>query len=244
MHHIRPPRTVFLPALLAVMALGLFHCQHDPFLADEDMTPTDGSDPQTDTLCDPDVVYFDNQVLPILRSNCALSGCHNAATAEEGIVLESYESLMRARIVDTRSPSESKLYEVLVKGDGDERMPPPPAERLDPELIDLIADWIRQGAKNLKCEQSACQTTDLSFAGTILPILKVRCVGCHSGTSASGGIRLNTHAGVKAVADNGRLMGAITWASGFKPMPEGGAQLPDCEISQIQAWVDQGALNN
>ena len=38
-------------------------------------------------------------------------------------------------------------------------------------------------------------------------------------------------------------MGAITHATGFIPMPNGGGKLADCEISQLQKWIDNGALN-
>ncbi len=223
--------------------LGITSCKHDPVLSDDDMMPTDPADPEAP--CDPDVVYFDRQVLPILKSNCALSGCHDSQTAEEGIVLDSYESLMAADIVDTRGPSESKLYEVLVETEGDDRMPPPPANRLDQELIDRIAKWIRQGAKDLECDDTgSCETEEVSFSQTVQPILQTHCVSCHGGDFPSGGIRLNTHAGVKSAADSGKLTGALTWAAGFVPMPDGGDKLPACDIDQIVAWVDSGAPNN
>jgi hypothetical protein len=44
--------------------------------------------------------------------------------------------------------------------------------------------------------------------------------------------------------NNGKLMGSITWASGFSPMPKNASKMPDCEIQKIQKWIDQGALNN
>ena len=39
-------------------------------------------------------------------------------------------------------------------------------------------------------------------------------------------------------------MGTINHASGFSRMPKGGGKLTDCEISQLQKWIDNGILNN
>ena len=55
---------------------------------------TGGGNTPTGVPCDPDSVYFDNQVLPILVSNCAKPGCHDAASHQDGVVLSSYASLM------------------------------------------------------------------------------------------------------------------------------------------------------
>ena len=50
---------------------------------------------QSDTSdCDPSIVYFKQDVLPLLQSNCAKSGCHNEESRKHGVVLNSYENLM------------------------------------------------------------------------------------------------------------------------------------------------------
>jgi len=49
---------------------------------------------------------------------------------------------------------------------------------------------------------------------------------------------------VKTIADNGTLIGTISWETGFENMPQGGDQLSDCNIAKIQSWVDDGAPNN
>jgi hypothetical protein len=46
------------------------------------------------------------------------------------------------------------------------------------------------------------------------------------------------------VADNGKLVGAITHAAGFLPMPQSAPKLSDCNINKIKDWVNRGALNN
>jgi mono/diheme cytochrome c family protein len=97
-------------------------------------------------------------------------------------------------------------------------------------------------------ELTVCNTDPASirYASTITAILSANgCNGCHSGNGAlGGGISLDNYASVKAVADNGRLAGAVSHASGYSPMPKGGAKISDCDIARIQAWIAAGAPNN
>lgn len=90
----------------------------------------------------------------------------------------------------------------------------------------------------------SCVTTNMKFSTDVTPILLANCYSCHSGSVVNGGINLSTYAGVKAVVDNGKLIGAINHSPGFKPMPDGGGKLSACNIAKIQAWVTAGAQNN
>jgi len=90
-----------------------------------------------------------------------------------------------------------------------------------------------------------CDTTTVTFAATITPLLTTYgCNGCHSGTAASGGFTLTSYNGVKAKVTQGRLFGAISHAAGFRPMPEGGNKMNDCDINKFRAWINRGALND
>jgi len=216
-----------------------------------DTTDVDTTDNPVDTTdmgtpCDSNTIYFNQQILPILQSNCAFSGCHDAATAQDGVILESYEQVMQTADVRPFDLSGSDLYEVITEDDEDKRMPPPPNARLTSGQVQLISQWILQGAENLECDEDAqgCDTENRSFAAHIQPVITNNCLGCHSGGAPSGGINLSTYAGVKTVADNGRLLGAIRREAGFSPMPQGAAQLPQCTIDQFAAWVADGAPNN
>jgi len=40
-------------------------------------------------------VCFEAEVLPIFQTNCAKSGCHDAASHQDGYVLNSYDSLFK-----------------------------------------------------------------------------------------------------------------------------------------------------
>jgi uncharacterized membrane protein len=209
-----------------------------------DTMPTDTTN--NGVPCDPDLVYFDQEVLPIFISNCAFSGCHDANSAQEGIILDSYENVFNTGDVTPFNLDESDIYEVLVDDDEDDRMPPAPANRLTADQIQIIAAWILQGAEDLSCDPDAgsCNTENVSFSDVVQPVIVTHCQGCHSGSSPSGGIDLSTHAGVKTVADNGKLIGAISWSPGFEAMPQGGDQLSDCTVDKIESWVNAGAPNN
>ncbi|MBR9921286.1 MAG: hypothetical protein GYB31_10645 [Bacteroidetes bacterium] len=242
--------TLLFASFLAFLIGSQMSCKHDPFLTDIDPDPTDTIDNPVDTTmqgepCDPDLVYFELDVLPILISNCAFSGCHNAATATEGVVLEDFQSVIQTADVEAFDLDGSDLYEVITEDDPDKRMPPPPENPLTQEQINTISKWILQGAQNLECDPGVdCDTENVSYAAIIRPLLDNSCVGCHGGSVPSGGISLETYAGVKGVADSGQLYGAVAWEPGFSQMPQGGNQLPQCNIDQIQSWIDAGAPEN
>ena len=192
--------------------------------------------------CSPDTVYFKQTILPLVTSNCAKSGCHDAISHKEGVILTDYTTIMRE--VKVSSPASSDLYKCLNKT-GDERMPPAPAAEFSLSNKALLLKWIQQGAKNNSCSNTAnCDTVNVTYTASVAPILKTYCVVCHSATSPSAGVDLSTFAGVKVQAANGRLIGSITHAVGYKPMPSSTSKLGSCEINQIQVWITKGTLNN
>lgn len=89
--------------------------------------------------------------------------------------------------------------------------------------------------------QDDCDTTGVSFSSEIEAIIVGNCAvsGCHVGASPQSGLDLSTYPDIKAIADNGSLVGRITRSSG-PLMPPTGA-LPNCEIEKIKLWVDRGA---
>ncbi len=91
----------------------------------------------------------------------------------------------------------------------------------------------------------ACDTLNISYQNTIIPLLTLHeCIACHQGETPNGNIGMDSYEKVKAQADNGMLYGTIAHLPGFSPMPKDEPKLLDCEIRQIKAWIDQGALNN
>src|SRR6476661_3844288 len=87
-----------------------------------------------------------------------------------------------------------------------------------------------------------CDTVNMRYSVDVLPILQSNCYTCHSTANfAISGFNLENFSTLKAFADNGTLIGVITHASGYPPMPQGRAQLSDCNINKIRDWVQRGA---
>jgi len=201
---------------------------------------------QMSVPCDPDLVYFDLQVLPVLRSSCASPGCHDSIGAAKGIVLNNYDNVLSTAEVEPYNLEGGKLYKILEETDDDKRMPPPPKAPLKPEFIQLIAKWILQGAQKLECDPDAegCDTEDVRFSTTIWPVIQSHCTGCHSGPTPTGGVLLDNYSNIKKVADDGRLFGVTNWADGYKRMPFGGKKLDPCTLEKINTWLESGAPDN
>jgi len=90
-----------------------------------------------------------------------------------------------------------------------------------------------------------CDDTVVTFSGTVTTILQP-CQLCHSNSNASSagsGIKLQDYPDVLTMVNNGKLMGSINQTSAY-PMPKGGGKLPDCEIAQLQKWIDNKSPNN
>src|SRR5687767_2743353 len=98
-------------------------------------------------------VCFESEILPLFISNCAKSGCHDATSRRDGYVLDSYDNLFKKDGRTERDnirpgrPEDSELYEVLFET-GNDKMPPPGNADLTIDQKNLIARWIREGAKN------------------------------------------------------------------------------------------------
>ena len=248
--------------VLAIIAWICIHqsCTHDSLIMDDmEPDPMDTMSNPMDTMvvdtmdmdttgnempCDPDVVYFQNDILPILQGSCAFSGCHDADSASDGVILDNYENVLNTADVEPFDLSDSKLYEVITENDPDDVMPP--TGKMDNAKISLIAQWILQGALDLECDQetSDCETENVSYSGFVAGIFDTSCNGCHSTTAAFGGVILGQYEMVKIEVDNGKLFGAINWDEGFERMPQGQDQLDSCTIVKIKSWIDEGAQNN
>jgi mono/diheme cytochrome c family protein len=199
--------------------------------------------------CDPDTVYFQNDVLPLLMSSCGIIGCHDAQTAQKEVILTSYFHVMQSDVVEPFDPESSDMWEHITEDDPDKRMPPPPAQPLNSQQKDIIYSWIAQGALDNYCDNEDCDTLNVTFSETVFPIIQNNCYGCHSGSNPNGGISLESYSNIVNQAsippgNPGSLMGAITWAAGNTPMPNNGPQIGGCEIKQIQTWIENGMPDN
>jgi hypothetical protein len=90
-----------------------------------------------------------------------------------------------------------------------------------------------------------CDTTNVTFSSTIMPILKNNCLACHSSAAAAaagGNIAIDTYASVVAKQQN--IIGAIKHTGSYSPMPKNSSMLGACLITQWDLWVKKGMPNN
>ncbi len=201
---------------------------------------------------------FQDDILPILTNRCAFAGCH-VAGGPYRIDLRTYDAVIAGgndgAIVIAGNARRSELVEVIVEGEM-----PPGGPALPVAQMQLIIDWINEGAKNSSNNEtnaSSDNPTDAgspspSFQDDILPILTNRCAfaGCHV-AGGPGGIDLRTYNAVIAGGSKGAIV--IAGNAGESElvkqivegkMPPGGPPLPEAQIQLIIDWVNEGAKNN
>ena len=208
---------------ILIIVIVLPGCRHEPYIPD-DMAQ----------LC------YDVDIKPIMLSNCAYAGCHDAITKKEDIDLSSYESLMASDVVEPGKPRSSELYKVLFEN-GDDKMPPPPKPSLSSDAESHIYLWILQGAKN-DCPTNLCDSSNVSYTHFIKPFNESYCKSCHLRPSPSGGVPLENYADLKAIGIDGSFVGTLTNAPGYHLMPPGN-QLGSCEIKKVEKWIREGYSN-
>lgn len=222
--------TKLLLPVVAISAIVLHGCKHEPYVL-----------PAVQQTGDPDIC-FERDILPIFQSNCAKSGCHDAASREDGYTLDNYANIVKKGIVPG-NPAASKIFKSVTTETGEDFMPKD-APPLSDASISLLRRWIAAGAVDGgACGSSPCDSNIFTYSGAVAPIMQTYCVGCHYGPSVPGG-SLTDYASVREAAVNGKMLGDIKHLAGFNPMPQGGNKLSDCQIAQIQKWVDNGAPND
>ena len=235
-------KVIYQVSTVIVIAFVLFGCRHEISDLSNGGGPGNGGGgiPPAVSTCSPDTVYFVNEIMPIISSNCTMDGCHNSTSRAGDIDLITYTKIMK--FVNPGNANDSKLYKV-VKLTNEDRMPPPPMSPLTQIQKDKISKWITQGAKNNNCI-SNCDTAVFTYTGAVKPIMDNKCVGCHNPNNLGGNIDVSSHTSVRTIALTGKLYGSVAHQSGYSPMPKNGIKLSDCEIKQILKWISAGTLNN
>lgn len=226
--------------LSLVLALLFPSCQSEPIFIGEGGSGENPILTGNEPLCEEGIISFHLEVLPLIVSNCAYSGCHDAATAEEGVVLDSYQNIRKE--VRPGKPNDSELYKSLIEP-GDDIMPPPPNTPLSNADIQLVKDWINQGAENTICG-IPCDPELSSFTADIAPLIRTYCQGCHSNATQQGNINLEGYDNIKPYIEDGSFLGSIKQEAGYAAMPPSGNPLSECRVMQIEKWISEGALNN
>lgn len=90
----------------------------------------------------------------------------------------------------------------------------------------------------------SCDTSGVTYTGFVAPLLSANCNSCHSASNPSGGVVTSTYDGLIQTVNSGQFRKAINHLDGALPMPQGGNMLTSCELSKIDAWINQGAPQN
>jgi mono/diheme cytochrome c family protein len=122
----------------------------DPPLATDTIAPTDipiVTEPATAT--EPAIqgatVSFTHDVFPIIESRCI--NCHGGDRVEKGLNLKTYADMMQGSengpVLTAGDAADSKLVELIAAQKMPKRGP-----KLTPPQVELITEWVNQGALN------------------------------------------------------------------------------------------------
>jgi hypothetical protein len=92
-----------------------------------------------------------------------------------------------------------------------------------------------------------CDTESISYENDIATIIVENCISCHSGESPSASLDLSDLELLTASAlnsGNRGLLNRIERSEGQVGAMPTSYRLTQCQIDQINAWVEQGALDN
>ncbi len=116
--------------LLAVFAVCfLISCKHEPIASTREIS-------------------YRNDILPIVRSSCQHSGCHDPNDPNREFAIDSIVSDIVDEYVEPGNPEGSDLYKRITETDPNDIMPQPPYPPLTENQIRIINLWITQGAKD------------------------------------------------------------------------------------------------
>jgi uncharacterized membrane protein len=85
-------------------------------------------------------------VFAMIDARC--TRCHIFGGSAEEVPLDGFSEIIRYGRVVAGNSGASKIYQALVSINPKEKMPPPRATQLTPDEINLLRDWIDQGALN------------------------------------------------------------------------------------------------
>ena len=95
--------------------------------------------------------------------------------------------------------------------------------------------------------ENYCDSDVMSYVDNIEPIITANCTSCHSGETPSASLNLDSFDAVKLSAlntTNDGLINRVERLEGESGAMPTNYRLTQCQIDQINSWIDQGALNN
>ena len=111
------------------------------------------------------------------------------------------------------------------------------------------------GGDNIEDDCGVCggdgSTCNISYSETVQPIFNTNCIVCHGGSSglvldSYSSLMEGGYSGSPVIPGNGAGSLIIQKLRGtdLPQMPNGGPYLDEIIIDLIEAWIDEGALDN
>jgi hypothetical protein len=202
---------------------------------------------EPDNISDIEAVCFDTQVLPILKTSCGISGCHDGS--EEHFTLGGYVSVMD--LVQPGDPRGSKLYKIITDIRNDDMMPPDnPLSRTQRNIIQV---WIAQGANETLCNQDTGEfpIDRICFVQDILPVILSSCgvPGCHDQVTAEEDYVFTDYSGIMDGIEpfdlnDSEIYESVTETGDDIMPPPPRAPLTAQQIDALKEWIEDGATNS
>ena len=191
----------------------------------------------------PEAEFFESKVRPVLAGRCY--GCH-AENATAGLRLDSREGLLKGGksgpAIKPGDPDNSIILHAL-KGVRGRMGMPPTGRRLEAHEFDSLARWIAIGAPWPMSPREF-------FQARVQPLLREKCLGCHS-AEPQGGLRMDSReallkggkSGPALVVGNPEaslLVRAVSFQHELMMPPAG--PLPQSEVDDLVRWIAEGAV--
>jgi len=87
---------------------------------------------------------------------------------------------------------------------------------------------------------NTCDTAQINYA-SIQSRLEQQCYACHTASAPSGNVVIYDYNSLKSYVLNSKstLLGAVKHTTA-SPMPKGGQKWDVCDITKLEAWINQG----
>ena len=200
-----------------------------------------GSSTSSSTASDTDINT--QKAMTILTTKC--SSCHDNTMKSGGVDVLNISELLSSGVVVPNEPSLSLLFTQVQSGQM------PPGKSLSQAEIQSLFNWIQSGVSATTTPVVTPPVTTppalaATFSSIKTNILTPKCIGCHSSSSASGGISFSTYASTMntVVATNPNSSGLYTSTATRKSMPKSGTLLTAAQTAIISQWIMAGAPNN
>lgn len=89
-----------------------------------------------------------------------------------------------------------------------------------------------------------CDSVDVTYSQSILPILHSNCYICHNEIDKLGGINLEGYDNLLPFIVDGSFEGSVNHTGNNLPMPLEREKMNDCNLAIINKWLAEGAKNN